>query len=76
MRRRQQAGKFEEAKLLPSESSMQESVKEDRDTRREQVRDLQQAPAARRAAKRFRAEDRRQARYEYDFLNSFHGFLG
>ena len=52
------------------------SVKEDRDTGKEQVRDLQQAPAARRAAERFRAEDRRQARYESDFLNSFYGFLG
>ena len=76
VRGRQQAEKLEEAKLLPSESSAQESVKEDRDTGREQVRVLQQAPAARRTAERFRAEDRRQARYESNFLNSFYSFLG
>lgn len=53
VRGRQQAEKLEEAKLLPSESSAQESVKEDRDTGREQVRVLQQARAARRTAERF-----------------------
>ena len=73
---RQQAGKLEEANLLPSESSAQECAKEDRDTGREQVRVLQQARAARRTAERFRAEDRRQTRYESDFLNSFYDFPG
>ena len=76
VRGKQQAEKLEEAKLLPSESSAQESVKKDRDTGRERVRVLQQARAARRTAERFRAEDRRQARYESDFLNSFYDFLG
>ena len=75
-RGRRQAEKLEDAKLLPSESSAQESVKKDRDTGRERVRVLQQARAARRTAERFRAEDRRQARYESDFLNSFYDFLG
>jgi hypothetical protein len=75
VRGRQQAEKLEEAKLLPFESSAQESVKEDRDTGRERVRVLQQARAARQTAERFRAEDRRQARYESDFLNSFYNFL-
>jgi len=71
VRRRQQAGKLEEAKLLPSESSAQKC-----EGGSGQVRDLQQASAARRTAGRFRAEDCRQARYESDFLNGFYGFLG